>query len=163
MLAKPTNSIQEVLKRLEGQRFTLEYKYDGERVQVHLTEEDNAKCFSRNLLDTSDKFPEVPGYVRAACEDSGVTSFVIDAEVVAYDPEKDMLVPFQVLSTRKREITLDEAEEGKVKVIVQAFDIMYLNGENLMQKSLSDRRDLLLKNFKVRPSEAKAWKEDVVL
>lgn len=124
MLAKPTKSVQEVLKRLEGQRFTLEYKYDGERVQVHQTEDGGVKCFSRNLLDTSDKFPEVPGFVRAACEDTGVTSFVIDAEVVAYDQEKDMLVPFQVLSTRKKETTLDEAEGSKVKVIVQAFDIM---------------------------------------
>ncbi|GMI37449.1 hypothetical protein TeGR_g12628, partial [Tetraparma gracilis] len=123
MLAKPTKSVQEVLKRLEGQRFTLEYKYDGERVQVHQTEDGGVKCFSRNLLDTSDKFPEVPGFVRAACEDTGVTSFVIDAEVVAYDQEKDMLVPFQVLSTRKKETTLDEAEGSKVKVIVQAFDI----------------------------------------
>lgn len=36
MLAKPTKSIQEVLKRLNGKRFTCEFKYDGERAQVHL-------------------------------------------------------------------------------------------------------------------------------
>lgn len=38
MLAKPTKSIQEVLKRLSGKKFTCEFKYDGERAQVHLNE-----------------------------------------------------------------------------------------------------------------------------
>ena len=145
MLAKPTKSVQEVLKRLNGQRFTCEYKYDGERVQVHLCEDGSVKCFSRNLLDTSDKFPEVPPFVKLACEDANVTSFVLDAEVVAFNAAKNILVPFQVLSTRKREMAKDE--EAEVKVIVQAFDLMYLNGQSLLGKSLSERRDLLKANF----------------
>ena len=35
MLAKPTKSVDEVLKRLSGQRLTVEFKYDGERMQLH--------------------------------------------------------------------------------------------------------------------------------
>ena len=67
-------SIREVLSRLDGHAFTCECKYDGERAQVHLyqttDENDNTKTctkigvFSRNLLDTSIKFPESVTYVQ---------------------------------------------------------------------------------------------------
>jgi DNA ligase-1 len=83
MLAKPTKSVQEVLKRLNGLRFTCEYKYDGERAQVHMTPDGTTKVFSRSLLNTSEKFPEVPLYVKEACKDASVTSFVLDTEVVS--------------------------------------------------------------------------------
>ncbi len=38
-------------------------------------------------------------------------------------------------------------DEIKVRVCVYFFDLLYLNGESLIQKSLSDRRDLLKKHF----------------
>ena len=144
MLAKPTKSVQEVLKRLNGVKFTCEYKYDGERAQVHLLQDGTARVFSRNLLDTSEKYPEVPIYVREACKDN-VTSFVLDAEVVAFNNDTGKLVPFQILSTRKK--TEDSHESAKVKVIVQAFDLMYLNGESLLSKTLEERRSLMHENF----------------
>jgi DNA ligase-1 len=100
--------------------------------------------FSRSLLDTSEKFPEVPLYVKEACEN--VESFVLDTEVVAYNRETKQFVPFQVLSTRKR--TGESEETAKVKVIVQAFDLMYLNGKSLLDHTLAERRDLMKKHFK---------------
>ncbi|EJK68053.1 hypothetical protein THAOC_10812, partial [Thalassiosira oceanica] len=145
MLAKPTKSILDVLKRLNGLRFTCEYKYDGERAQVHCTPGGETKVFSRNLLDTTEKFPEVPLYVRESCGSTDVKSFVLDTEVVAFNRETGQFVPFQVLSTRKK--TEESAESAKVQVIVQAFDLMYLNGESLLDKPLSHRRELLHKNF----------------
>lgn len=145
MLAKPTKSILDVLKRLNGLRFTCEYKYDGERAQVHCTPGGETKVFSRNLLDTTEKFPEVPLYVRESCGSTDVKSFVLDTEVVAFNRETGQFVPFQVLSTRKK--TEESAESAKVQVIVQAFDLMYLNGESLLDRPLSHRRELLHKNF----------------
>jgi len=147
MLAKPTKSVQEVLKRLNGKMFTCEYKYDGERAQVHMSPDGVTKVFSRSLLNTTGKFPEVPLYVKEACASSNVKSFVLDTEVVAYNREKKQFVPFQVLSTRKK--TEESEENAKVKVIVQAFDLMFLNGVSLLDRTLSERRDLLKENFSV--------------
>jgi len=144
MLAKPTKSVQEVLKRLNGKMFTCEYKYDGERAQVHMSS-DGTKVFSRSLLDTSEKYPEVPVYVKEACASSNVTSFVLDTEVVAYNRETKQFVPFQVLSTRKK--TGESDDSAKVKVIVQAFDLMFLNGRSLLDLTLLERRRLLRENF----------------
>jgi len=107
------------------------------------------KVFSRNLLDTSEKYPEVPGFVKEACKD--VESFVLDAEVVAFNRETGKLVPFQILSTRKK--TEESAETAKVQVIVEAFDLMFLNGESLLGRTLSERRALMRKHF--QPVEGK--------
>ena len=76
-----------------------------------------------------------------------------DAEVVAYDSSKERLVPFQVLSTRKK--TEESAETAKVQVIVQVFDLMYLNGKSLLGRTLQERRDLLHKHFSVVPGKFK--------
>ena len=59
MLAKPTKAIGEVLDRFEGKKFTCEYKYDGERAQVHKLEDGTVAVFSRNSEDMSKKYPDL--------------------------------------------------------------------------------------------------------
>ena len=146
MLAKPTKALQEVLKRLEGQAFTMEYKYDGERAQVHLLKDGSVKIFSRNSEDNSSKYPDLTEHIYRA-KNTNIFSFVIDAEVVAYDREKQCLLPFQVLSTRKRKVEDGEEEDQKVKVVLQAFDMLYINGKSLLQESLRTRRQMLHSSF----------------
>ncbi|KAI7477332.1 DNA ligase [Hortaea werneckii] len=165
MLAKPTKSIGEVLDRFEGKDFTCEYKYDGERAQIHFVahdaEQDYANkeltapkegqtdrgisnIFSRNSEDLSKKYPDIlqklPTWVKA-----GTKSFVLDCETVAWDTEAKHVLPFQQLMTRKRKDV--KAEDVKVKVCVFAFDILYLNGEALVTKSLRERRDAMYAAF----------------
>ena len=144
MLAKPTKSITEVLDRFEGKDFTCEYKYDGERAQIHYVAPDETKnypgaqltlkkesaglsaIFSRNSEDLSKKYPDVLAKLSTWIK-PGVKSFVLDCETVAWDVEAKKVLPFQQLMTRKRKDV--KAEDVKVKVCVFAFDLLFLNGE----------------------------------
>jgi len=139
MLAKPTKAISEVLDRFEGKRFTCEYKYDGERVQIHYVAPNSsvefptidpkkgiAKIFSRNSEELSPKYPDILAALNKWVQD-GVESFVLDCEAVAWDRDEKRVLPFQQLMTRKRK---DVAiEDVKVKVCVFGFDLLFLNGK----------------------------------
>ena len=64
MLAKPTKGVQIVLQRFEGIEFTVEYKYDGFRGQIHYfkdqeTGAQNCLIYSRNLENLSNAYPDV--------------------------------------------------------------------------------------------------------
>ncbi|GAA5919183.1 hypothetical protein JCM5296_000204 [Sporobolomyces johnsonii] len=144
MLAKPTKAITEVLDRFEGKNFTCEYKYDGERAQIHYLEDGSIKVFSRNSEDMSVKYPDLVVQLPR-CIKEGTKSFVIDAEAVAWDTEEKRLLEFQKLATRKRKDV--KAEDIKVKVHLFAFDMLYLNGEPLLDKNLLERRELLRKHL----------------
>ncbi len=73
-----------------------------------------------------------------------ITSFVMDAEVVAMDLD-GRLLPFQTLANRSRkDVNLHDI---KVKVGVFAFDLMYLDGESLLKSSFRTRRNLLHSRF----------------
>lgn len=150
MLAYPTRSITEVLDRFEGMPFTCEYKYDGERAQIHRLEDGRTFIYSRNSENMSQKYPDlIEGIDRIA--NPGTTSYVIDCEVVAWDPTEQKLLPFQILSTRKRkDVTM---ESINVQVCLFAFDILYLNGESLIEFSFADRRKALQSAFHEVPGE----------
>jgi len=144
MLAHPTKGVQEVLTRFENCEFTCEWKYDGERAQVHLHEDGTVNIFSRNQEDNTTKFPDIIKRLPK-CLSKEVKSAVLDCEAVAWDMEKKQIQPFQVLSTRKRKDAVEE--EIKVHVCLFGFDLLYLNGETLVTKPFKERRELLRKHF----------------
>lgn len=163
MLAKPTKAITEVLDRFEGQNFTCEYKYDGERAQIHYVAKDAnqelsqattgsiqavgdgvASIFSRNSEDLSKKYPDILAKLHTWIKED-TKSFVLDCETVAWDTVEKKVLPFQQLMTRKKKDV--KVEDVKVKVCVFAFDLLYLNGEAIVEKSLRERRELLSTAF----------------
>eukprot|EP00958_Prasinococcus_capsulatus_P016898 scaffold1894_cov368-Prasinococcus_capsulatus_cf.AAC.5 len=143
MLARPTNGVQDIIERFEGLEFTCEYKYDGERAQVHLLEDGSVEIYSRNSERSTEKYPDVAEIVKQAAKN--VTSCVIDCEAVAYDVAAKKILPFQTLSTRSKKAA--DSTDVKVAVCVFAFDCILLNDEPLLSKSLKERRDALRGSF----------------
>ncbi|KAG8188512.1 hypothetical protein JTE90_008077 [Oedothorax gibbosus] len=144
MLAHPTNGIDEVLNRFDKNEFTCEFKYDGERAQIHRTENGEIKIYSRNQEDNTSKYPDVISRLPKALKET-TKSFILDTEAVAWDTETKQILPFQVLSTRKKKDAVES--DIVVQVCIMAFDLIYLNGESLVKKPLKDRRELLHSAF----------------
>jgi DNA ligase 1 len=96
MLAKPTKSISEVLDRFENREFTCEYKYDGERAQIHyIPTGGGTKIYSRNSEDMSKRYPDIvqqlPRIIKSGGRGEG--GFVLDCECVAWDAKEERYFP----------------------------------------------------------------------
>ncbi|CEP12086.1 hypothetical protein [Parasitella parasitica] len=144
MLAHPTKSLTEVLDRFEQQTFTCEFKYDGERAQIHRLEDGTINVYSRNSENMSVRYPDIMNAINKWIKPT-TTTFILDCEAVAWDKQESKILPFQILSTRKRKDVKEE--DITVRVAVFAFDCLYLNGESLLQKSLKERREALTGAF----------------
>ncbi|KAI6669945.1 hypothetical protein NL676_004830 [Syzygium grande] len=148
MLAKPTKGVSEILSKFQNMVYTCEYKYDGERAQIHYKEDGSVEIYSRNAEHNTGKFPDVVA-TASRLKKEAVKSFVLDCELVAYDREKKKILPFQILSTRARKNVV--LSEIKVDVCIYAFDMLYLNGKPLIQEELKLRREHLYDSFKEEP------------
>ncbi|XP_010521722.1 PREDICTED: DNA ligase 1 [Tarenaya hassleriana] len=148
MLAKPTKGVAEILNKFQDIVFTCEYKYDGERAQIHYMEDGSFEIYSRNAERNTGKFPDV-ALALSRLKKPSLKSFVLDCELVAYDREKKKILPFQILSTRARKNV--SVNDIKVDVCIFAFDMLYLNGQQLLQENLSTRREKLYDSFEEEP------------
>jgi DNA ligase-1 len=134
MLATAVADADEVVTRM-GDEVWIEDKYDGIRCQVH-RDAGRVMLFSRDLKDVTAQFPEV---AEAAAALPGVV--LLDGEVLAYRDGRVM--PFAALQTRLGRKTPSLSVLQQVPVIFVAWDVLYLDGEALLDEPLRERRKRL--------------------
>jgi len=127
----------EFISRL-GVPFVAEHKLDGERLQIHKTG-NNVILFSRRLLDISEQYPDVSQVIR---ENIKTENVIIEGEVVAMDSFYEKMLPFQVLSQRRRKYNIENIAK-EVPVCLFIFDLLKFGDESYVDRHLPERRKKL--------------------
>jgi bifunctional non-homologous end joining protein LigD len=111
-----------------GERWIHEIKFDGYRVQLHIAN-DAAKVFTRNGHDWTNRFNKIAhdAFLISA------SSAIIDGEVVV--PAADGTTDFSVLQ--------NELKGRSTRIVMVAFDLLYLNGYDLRKLQLIERKSHL--------------------
>mmetsp|Transcript_26412 Transcript_26412/g.48316 ORF Transcript_26412/g.48316 Transcript_26412/m.48316 type:complete len:643 (-) Transcript_26412:32-1960(-) len=146
MLAKPSSSFTELAESAQEGEWLAEWKYDGERVQIHLERDSPPQFFSRQGKSTTEKYSDLAEQFQTSLANawpSGVQKAVLDGELMAYNPENPTEeLPFRTLSTRKE--ALKPGERAAVQVRVRLFDCLQYGEEDLVNNAtLATRRERL--------------------
>ena len=146
MLAQKVDSIAEGFE-VVGRPAIFEYKYDGFRLIINKSPQ-GIKLFTRRLDDVSKQFPDIVEYVKKYAHGD---NFIIDAEAVGYEPKTKKYLPFQSISQRiKRKYDIEKMTED-FPIELNVFDILFYNGENLINHLFKERTKLLRKIIDKHP------------
>jgi len=124
-----------------------QYKYDGQRAQIHKISDGGFKIFSRHNDDITQRFPDVLTAVKR-CLSEAKKELILDAEICGVDRANDnKLLSFQQFSTRAKKATTDH----QVSVCVFLFDLLYYDGQSLLHLPFRNRERKLREIFRESP------------
>ena len=135
MLASPVESSGEALSYF--QRASVEDKYDGIRAQAHISRGE-VRIFSRTRDEITESFPELPLALAGLPKDA-----ILDGEIVAWNSGEARALPFSTLQQRLGRKKVSAKLMAEVPVAYLVFDILYADGEILLDRPLRDRAKVL--------------------
>ena len=131
MLATPVPDAEQAVARM-GETVWVEDKYDGIRCQLH-SDGKTVRLYSRDLKEITAQFPEV-----IAAAQNRATPVIFDGEVLAFF--EDRVMPFASLQRRLGRVNPTPEMQKEFPVVYVAWDVLWHNGETLLEKPLSERR-----------------------
>ncbi|MBE0522118.1 MAG: ATP-dependent DNA ligase [Candidatus Methanoperedenaceae archaeon] len=136
MLAQITTGINEAICEMGSA--AVEWKFDGARVQIH-KKGDKVTVYSRRLEDVTASLPDVVKFIKTHVH---AENAILDGEAVALGKDKRPLA-FQEILRRFRRKHDVSATAKEIPLHIYLFDILYLDGESLIDRSLTERRKKL--------------------
>ncbi len=143
MLAERLTTAKDILEKLNGEG-AVEYKYDGLRVQAHLSQKE-ISLVSRRLENLTKQFPDISQALRESIQ---ANEAIVEGECVAVDVNTGDLLPFQVVTQRRGRKYEIQRMIKEVPVIVFLFDVLYADGVDYTVKPYPNRRRALEKIVK---------------
>jgi DNA ligase-1 len=131
MLASPIQAPEEIRRSIAG-TFFVEDKYDGIRGQIHKSG-DRLAIYSRTLDQITHRFPELHLPLLALPGE-----YILDGEVLA--ARDGRILPFKDLQARLGRKNVGDDVLAQVPVILVAYDLLYQDGQVLLEVPLSERR-----------------------
>ncbi|MCJ2520848.1 MAG: ATP-dependent DNA ligase [Candidatus Thermoplasmatota archaeon] len=142
MLCERLPGLEQVFEKLG--KCALEYKYDGLRIQAHIGR-GIITLFSRRLEDLTEQFPDILQELSLAFKGREA---ILEGEAVPIDVNTGALLPFQEVSHRRGR-KYDIAKVSKeTPVHLLLFDCLYLDGQELIERPYTERRDALERSIK---------------
>lgn len=152
-LAERLPTSEQILEKMHG-RCAVESKYDGLRQQIHIDKKaKKVEIFSRNLEVLTPMFPEI---AKAALSEVDAKEAIIEGEAIAYNDATREFKPFQETIQRKRKHGIEELST-EMPLTLFAFDIMYIDGEDYLDRPYEERRkkleSIIKEKGRIRPSD----------
>lgn len=146
--------IVNIMSETEG--FYIEEKMDGERIQIHLADYGRKiKFFSRSAKDYTylygKSYDDANGTLSRHLQDvlsDKVESIILDGEMLAWNNIDKVIVPFGSL---KSAVKNEQLGGSDMFPLFMAFDLLFLNGKNLVDYPLSERKIALKKICREKP------------
>src|SRR6266404_3240427 len=148
MLAAPVESADDLFddeaNDSDVPAMLVEEKYDGIRAQVHKDKNGKVRIFSRTLDEVAE-FPELLQPIRELPGE-----LIVDGEILAWRDDRPL--PFTELQKRLGRKQVDMWLQQDIPVKFVAFDLLYQDGELLLDVPLAKRKTLLDAIFAKAPA-----------
>lgn len=131
--AERLSSGQDIIEKIG--ECAVEPKFDGFRLQAHY-KNGKVTLFTRNLEEVTFMYPDVAKGIKVQIK---ANEAIFEGEAIAYNPSTGEYLPFQLTSQRKRKYDIEEMAK-KIPLKYMVFDVLYINGENMIPKTYKERR-----------------------